>query len=136
MDAALISPLEPRQGQETVQEFDQTTESFKQQGLCRFYLSLKGGRTGLEICEPKCGDLVRKAQKTGATTSVLCVAGGTNIPTYTDPDGNRYHPGECVCDMPILDDLINDVLMVLPAVAEIGCSILSTPLRKFWGLVQ
>lgn len=88
VDGALSNPaqyLEPRQGRETGQEFDQTTASFKQQGLCRLYLGLKRGRTGLEICEPKCGDLARKAQKTGGTTSVSCFTGGDNIPTYTDP---------------------------------------------------
>ncbi|MCJ1361949.1 hypothetical protein MMC16_001050 [Acarospora aff. strigata] len=133
VDTALVGPVQylgPRQGRETKQQFDQTTESFTQQGLCRFYLSPNRGPKGLEICAPKCGDLVKKAQKAGDTTSVSCVTGGMNIPTHTDPDGNQYHPGKCVCDIPILEELVIDVLMALPAIAEIGCAILFNALDK------
>ncbi len=68
VDAALFSSarhLEPRKERETKQEFDQTTASFRQQGLCRFYLGLNRGHKDLEICELKCGDLARKAQGPG-----------------------------------------------------------------------
>ena len=63
-------------------------------------------------------------------SSVPCITGGVNIGTYTDPDGNQYHPGECVCDIPVLDELIGDVLMALPSIAEIGCAILFNALDK------
>ncbi len=130
---ALLGParyLEPREGRETKQQFDQTTQSFTHQGLCRLYLNSNRERMGLEICAPKCGDLVKKAKKAGDMTSVSCVTGGMNIPKYTDPDGNQYQPGKCECDIPILEEIVDNVLMALPAIAEIGCSILFSALDK------
>lgn len=127
VDAAILHPvghLEPRDNRETQQSFDQTTESFKQQGLCRVYVNQRWGIKGLETCEPKCGDLVKKAKQEDKTTSLSCVTGGISIPTITDPSGDEYSPGTCVCDIPVFDELINDIVMALPAVAEIGCGIL------------
>ena len=35
-----------------------------------------------------------------------------------------YAIGECVCDISVLDKLANDIVLSLPAIAEIGCEII------------
>ncbi|KAI4143773.1 MAG: hypothetical protein L6R39_004455 [Caloplaca ligustica] len=116
--------LEIRGEPESQQEFDQTTTSFEEQGLCRAYLKTGMTIESVSTCGTKCGDLVQKAQDAGDTTSLSCVSGGVGIPTITDPDGNQWNAGQCVCDIPILEEVIEDVLLTLPAIAEIGCEIL------------
>ncbi len=125
VDAAsvdLAGQLEIRQRRKTQEEFDQVTTSLRDQGACRQYLRTGMTLTSVSTCDKKCGDLVKKAQEAGEYTSLGCVAGGT--PTLTDPQGNDYEIGNCVCDAPIVEEIFDDVLMALPAIAEIGCSIL------------
>ncbi|KAI4176196.1 MAG: hypothetical protein LQ346_007938 [Caloplaca aetnensis] len=114
--------LETRERRKSQEEFDQVTTSLRDQGACRQYLRTGMTLTSVSTCDKKCGDLVKKAQEAGEYTSLGCVAGGT--PTLTDPQGNDYEIGNCVCDAPIVEEIFDDVLMALPAIAEIGCSIL------------
>lgn len=111
---------------ETQTEYDEETTSFRSQGLCRAYISTDQSllTKGLSTCDDQCGDLAKQRTSEGKMTSVSCFSGGQGIPTYTDPDGNQFNMGECICDIPILDEIVNDVLMALPAIAEIGCEIL------------
>ncbi|KAI5776467.1 hypothetical protein EDC01DRAFT_682450 [Geopyxis carbonaria] len=113
-------------GQETQLEYDQESTSFSQSGLCRAYHSTDRSllTKGLSTCQTMCGDLVKKAADEGKTNSLTCVSGGVGIPLISDPDGNQYTMGACTCDVPILDELVEDVLLALPAIAEIGCEIL------------
>ncbi|KAL8710280.1 MAG: hypothetical protein Q9220_005050 [cf. Caloplaca sp. 1 TL-2023] len=116
--------LEARQARESQQEFDQTTASMKQQGLCRAYDGELWGEKSLSTCESFCGDLIKKARETGETKSLGCHSDGTGVLKKVDPEGGLFLPGVCVCDVPALDMVVDDVLMSLPAIAEIGCSIL------------
>lgn len=113
------------QTRETRQEFDETTTILKEQGLCRFYPDSTDKRGNeLGTCEPKCGDLVKKDVDAGGGNSVGCTAGGDSIPGHTDPDGDKYHSGQCVCEVPTSDQLVDGVLLTLPIVTDIGCPIL------------
>ena len=110
---------------ESQTEYDQETTSLTSQGLCRTYYSLAVPQSqGLSTCSGFCGDLVKQAQQAGNVSSVTCVSGGQGIPTYTDPQGNQYSVGKCECNIPVLDEVVLDVVMMLPAIAEIGCELL------------
>ena len=108
---------------ESQEDFDHTTASFKQQGLCRAYLSLGHVLESVSTCAVKCGDMVKKEEEAGNMTSVGC-AGLQGLPTETDPKGDNYMVGRCICDAPLVEIIFNELLIALPAIAEIGCAIL------------
>ncbi|KAL8848387.1 MAG: hypothetical protein Q9221_006586 [Calogaya cf. arnoldii] len=113
------------QGPEQQQTFDETTTRLKEQGLCRLYDNDSPGQGyhGLETCEPKCGELVEKSKHGDYTEFLKCQTKGSDTPETIDPSGQRYTSGECACKAPVTDQLIDDVSMRLPAVDDIGCSI-------------
>ncbi|KAL8687378.1 MAG: hypothetical protein Q9218_006432 [Villophora microphyllina] len=76
--------------------FDQDTRSFAAQGECHLYLDT-ASKTGsqLNICEPRCGDLVKG---TAGAISVHCALDQHSVAIHTDPDGDQYRVGGCVCD--------------------------------------
>ncbi|KAL8979476.1 MAG: hypothetical protein Q9205_005198 [Flavoplaca limonia] len=109
------------QARESQQEFEDTTGRYKQSGQCRLYLdSTDKTRGGLGTCAQKCGDLVGEED---ISKSPECTTSGDNVPEILDPEGDRYTPGECVCDVPIVDQMVDETLLPLPVVADIGCPI-------------
>ena len=124
VEAGTLHPIAHRENHKQSQEdFDHNTASLVQQGQCREYLGLGHTTESTSTCENKCGDMVKKAEETGNITSVGCM-GLQGTPTYTDPKGDDYMIGRCLCDPPIVDFIFHEVLVALPAIAEIGCSIL------------
>ncbi|KAF2456017.1 hypothetical protein BDY21DRAFT_422386 [Lineolata rhizophorae] len=121
----VIYRREAKPNRETEEEFEQNTVGLQDQGLCRKYLGTTRGLTGLEICEPQCGDLA-----TGDAHSVTCSADtpGNGTPLYTDPEGNQYTIGECICAMPFVEELFQEIVLALPAIGDIGCAILKNAL--------
>ncbi|KAL9013592.1 MAG: hypothetical protein Q9180_009002, partial [Flavoplaca navasiana] len=110
------------QARETQQEFEDTTGRYKQSGQCRLYLdSTDKTRDGLVTCAHRCGDLVGRATEKDVAKSPKCTTSGDNVPEILDPEGDRYTPGECVCDVPIVDQMVDETLLPLPVVADIGC---------------
>jgi hypothetical protein len=126
--------FERRQNKETQTEYDQTSVALNQQGACCSFASSDAALTAkcLATCQGKCGDLAKQDAQNDKISSVTCLAmPGPGIPSYTDPDGNAYIIGECLCDIPILDQVIEDVIMALPAISEIGCERLK-PSESTW----
>ena len=121
---ALHSITQRENHKESQEEFDHNTASLVQQGQCRAYLALGHVTESTSTCESKCGDMAKKADETGKTTSVGYM-GLQGTPTYTDPKGDDYMIGRCLCDPPLVDIIVDEVLIALPAIAEIGCAILS-----------
>ncbi|KAI4269266.1 MAG: hypothetical protein LQ337_007391 [Flavoplaca oasis] len=112
------------QDRETQQEFEDTTARYKQSGRCRLYLdSTEKTRDGLGTCAHKCGDLVGRAIEKDISKSPECTTPGDNVPAILDPQGDRYTPGECVCDVPMVNQMVDETLLPLPVVTDIGCPI-------------
>ncbi len=57
-------------------------------------------------------------------SSVTCVSGGIGLTTITGPAGNKFTMGECECNVPLINQIVEDVLLALPAIAKIGCELL------------
>ncbi|KAL8978750.1 MAG: hypothetical protein Q9205_005745 [Flavoplaca limonia] len=125
-ESAILLPknLESRHDVQSKQAFEETTARFREQGACRLYGdSLKTGHHGLETCQPKCGNLVKKPTDGVVAEFLECVAKESDTSEIMDPDGHRYTPGECVCKAPVRDQVIDNTPITLPVVEDIGCSI-------------
>ncbi|KAL9039330.1 MAG: hypothetical protein Q9180_002593 [Flavoplaca navasiana] len=125
-ESAILLPknLESRQDVQSKQAFEETTARFREQGACRLYDdSLKTGHHGLETCQPKCGNLVKKPADGVVAEFLECVTKESDTSWIMDPDGHRYTPGECVCKAPVKDQVIDNTPITLPVVDDIGCSI-------------
>ncbi|KAL9027735.1 MAG: hypothetical protein Q9180_007285, partial [Flavoplaca navasiana] len=109
---------------QTREQFDEITEKFKAEGLCRSYLDLAGDTTTeITTCEVKCGNLVKNGPGPEKPGSPGCIKNGAIGPDMTDPDGNRYSPGDCTCQVPRTDQVVDDTHLILPVVDDIGCPI-------------
>ncbi|KAL9626388.1 MAG: hypothetical protein Q9204_007346 [Flavoplaca sp. TL-2023a] len=125
-ESAILLPknLGSRQDVQSKQAFEETTARFREQGACRLYDdSLKTGDHGLETCQPKCGNLVKKPTDGVVAEFLECVTKESDTSEIVDPDGHRYSPGECVCKAPVKDQVIDNTPITLPVVEDIGCSI-------------
>ena len=107
---------------EPQEEFGQNSASLVQQGQCRAYLALGHSTESTSTCENKCGDVAKKAEETGNVTSVGCM-GLQRTPTYTDPKGDDYRIGRCLCDPFLVDIIFHEVLIALPAIAVFNTSL-------------
>ncbi|KAL8884480.1 MAG: hypothetical protein Q9215_007483 [Flavoplaca cf. flavocitrina] len=106
-ESAILLPnnLESRHDVQSKQAFEETTARFREQGACRLYGdSLKTGHHGLETCQPKCGNLVKKPTDGVVAEFLECVAKESDTSEIMDPDGHRYTPGECVSFDAVLED--------------------------------
>ncbi|KAH6679383.1 hypothetical protein B0J14DRAFT_686437 [Halenospora varia] len=121
-NALVANSVSPRR-KETKQEFDQDTAGMMKQGACRAYPEV--GRNSLFMCEPVCGDLVKQKVASGHPGDVTCLgSSGPGIPTYYDLDGHKYYIGICKCNIPVVDMLAEDLMIALPAAAQVGCAII------------
>lgn len=100
--------------QSTWDEYHKLNEVFAQQGLCRYYLE-PTSRDGLWPCRQYCG----------ASGSIACNGNANDdyTTTGTNPDGERYTTGECWCDMPVLDALIEFTVEGLQEMPGITCAV-------------
>ncbi|KAL8830858.1 MAG: hypothetical protein Q9170_005541 [Blastenia crenularia] len=113
------------QGRETKETFDQVTVNFKQQGQCRVYReSADKKKSELDTCEPKCGNLVKKAMEMENPMSLGCRERSDSIGEHVDPDGDKYDHGLCVCEIPVASQVVAGAPLNLPVVADLGCPIL------------
>ncbi|KAH8821023.1 hypothetical protein F5884DRAFT_71361 [Xylogone sp. PMI_703] len=102
----------------TQQEWDGSVATWKTQDACLLYRD--SSLDDLTWCQPKCGQLGKD--------DIVCInfsnpqdADGV---LKSDPQGNQFLLGRCQCKLPtILQEIINDVLLALPDIAAIGCSI-------------
>lgn len=82
---------------------------------CKAYIPRKDGE--LDVCNDHCGGKVNQA--------VGCNAGSSGPPpVYTDPDGSKYNPGVCVCDIKFADWIWHEVAIALPIIADFACQLL------------
>ncbi|KAH8660906.1 hypothetical protein BGZ60DRAFT_414261 [Tricladium varicosporioides] len=115
---------------ETPEEFAAGTANLQASGSCRAYLSTK---QDLTICAPKCASTPPEdAATVGVLSSTSCVwtSNGMDNDIFTDPTMNQYHIGQCECNIPLLDQLVGTVVMALPAIGEIACSVLFNSFDK------
>ncbi|KAL8916005.1 MAG: hypothetical protein Q9172_006515 [Xanthocarpia lactea] len=113
------------QVRESQQEFDETTARFKQESLCRHYLdSTDKKKVELNTCVQKCGDLVGKSFENEDSNSLRCTSESDNVPEIADPDGDRYTLGKCICEVPMVNQVVDETSLSLPVVADIGCPII------------
>lgn len=104
----------------TWDEYHQLNELFAEQGLCRYYLD-PTSRDGLWPCRQYCkGD------------SVTCNGNSNNDPSTikTNPDGERYTPGECWCSNPVLETLIEFTAEGLQELPGITCAVWLEALKQ------
>ncbi|KAH6674750.1 hypothetical protein B0J14DRAFT_588018 [Halenospora varia] len=115
---------------ETPEEFAAGTDNLQATGSCRAYLSTK---QDLTICASKCASTPPEdAATVGVLSSTSCVwtSNGMDNDIFTDPTMNQYHIGQCECNIPLLDQLVGTVVMALPAIGEIACSVLFNSFDK------
>ncbi len=93
---------------------------------CQIWLT--GGTPGQDQCMKHCGDVRQQADDTGNPASILCVGvdyayGPMQGQLITSNDGT-YVLGKCICDCPLVDTIVQNVVLALPIIASIGCEIL------------
>lgn len=110
-------------------QYTYNTAGIAKEGLCR-YFTTNPYKTRSELastCTQKCGNVTAEADSNGNGAAFQgCIelqpvdAGGGGV----DPDGDAYNMGNCVCDIPILDQLVGEILLAIAEAAKIGCEIL------------
>jgi hypothetical protein len=117
-------------------EFDQQTESFKKSGTCRLY-DANGNKekrkSSPDICESTCGNLSDKVRDTNATASMSCSSLGPEAKErlwMLDPDGDKWSPGGCLCQIPLAEFIIDTVVAALPLIDDVLCVGLTTAFRE------
>ncbi|EPE33290.1 hypothetical protein GLAREA_06302 [Glarea lozoyensis ATCC 20868] len=117
-------------------EFDQQTESFKKTGTCRLYDATGDSekrKSSPDICEATCGNLSDKVRDTNATASMSCSSLGAEAKErlwQLDPDGDKWSPGGCLCQIPLAEFIIDTVAAALPLIDDVLCVGLTTALRE------
>lgn len=107
--------------QATWDEYHQLNQLFAEQGLCRYYLD-PTSRDGLWPCRQYCKD----------STSVTCNGNANNDPSTigTNPDGERYTPGECWCSNPVLETIVEFTAEGLQELPDITCAVWLEALKE------
>jgi predicted lipoprotein with Yx(FWY)xxD motif len=107
------SPVSRRQ--DTWSEYDGTTQVFTEQGLCRYYFD-PTSQDGLATCRDYCP---------ADSPSLTCNGNANNDPstTFTNPDGERWTPGECWCSNPALEALVDFSVVGLAEVGKVTCGV-------------
>ncbi|KAF4550406.1 Hypothetical protein D9617_17g046740 [Elsinoe fawcettii] len=94
--------------------FDRETKGLEVAGICRRYRDLWVGKS-LEICTVYCGK-----------PNDLACEGSTDagrIRWSSDPNGDYYTPGKCLCEPPALAKILAlEVINALPRVAGVACT--------------
>ena len=107
---------------QTQEQFDETTRKFRAEGLCRTYLDLADDKaTEITTCEVKCGNLVKNGPGPEKPGSPGCIKNSAIGSDMTDPDGNKYSPGDCSCEIPRTDQVVDATHLILPVIDDIGC---------------
>jgi len=101
--------------QDSWDEYDQTTASFAEQGLCRRYLD-PTSRDGLETCRIYCPD---------DSPSITCNGNANDDPStrWPNPDGERWTPGECWCENAFIEALVDFTVLGLAEVGKVTCAV-------------
>jgi len=101
--------------QDTWTEYDQTTASFSEQGLCRYYFD-PTGQDGLATCREYCPD---------DSPSITCNGNANSDPStrFDNPDGESWTPGECWCSNPALEALVDFAVIGLQEVGAVTCGV-------------
>jgi hypothetical protein len=99
-------------------EYHQLNELFAEQGLCRYYLD-PTSRDGLWPCRQYCGGL------SDTTNYLTCNGNSNNDPSTisTNPDGERWTPGECWCSNPALEKIVEFTAEGLQELPGITCAV-------------
>ncbi|KAK6076935.1 hypothetical protein SCUP234_07004 [Seiridium cupressi] len=116
--------LKPRQ--ESMSDYESTTVSLRQQGLCRTYEGIEPSYSKLEdYCGPLCDEANSVIDKSKGATSMTCLAaaGVAGIEYQTDPKGKQYAVGECLCNLPVVNWAADSFAAALPAVGQVTCSV-------------
>ena len=101
--------------QDTWSEYDGTTQVFAKQGLCRYYFD-PTSQDGLATCKEYCP---------ANPPSITCNGNANSDPStiFTNPDGERWTPGECWCENPALEALVDFAVVGLAEVGKVTCAV-------------
>jgi predicted lipoprotein with Yx(FWY)xxD motif len=101
--------------QDTWSEYDGTTQVFTEQGLCRYYFD-PTSQDGLATCRDYCP---------AGSPSLTCNGNANMDPStiWTNPDGERWTPGECWCSNPALEALVDFAVVGLQEVGKVTCGV-------------
>jgi hypothetical protein len=113
-------------------DFDEDTAGLSNEGACCVYTTDHDKSfSGITLTYTKmCGNLANESASTDKTMSTSCEELQPLSDTTIDPDGDAFTLGECICNIPILDQAVNIVILSLPAIAEIGCEIFTDALSS------
>jgi hypothetical protein len=101
--------------QDTWSEYDGTSQVFAEQGLCRFYFD-PTSQDGLATCKEYCP---------AGSPSITCNGNANSDPSTisTNPDGERWTPGECWCSNEMIEALVDFAVLGLAEVGKVTCGV-------------
>jgi hypothetical protein len=104
----------------TWEAYDQTNVIYAQQGLCRYYID-PTSRDGLWPCRQYC-----------KSDSVTCSGNANSDPStiFKNPNGERYTPGECWCENPVLETIVEFTAEGLQELPGITCAVWLEALKQ------
>lgn len=101
-------------------EYNQVTELFKQQGLCRSYIDHSDCCDNLAICTAYCATI-------SDATSITCWAPDDHIKdpslVKTNPNGEHFKIGECWCNNPALEYVSDEAIKMFKELGPILCEV-------------
>lgn len=110
-------------------QYSYDTAGIAKEGCCRVFTTNQF-KTRSEMnatCSQKCGNatvMEAKANSNGVLAGTSCVQIQPTYPGGIDPDGDPYTMGNCVCNIPLLTHILEEVVIYLPYIADIGCEIM------------
>lgn len=108
-------------------ENDEMTKNLVSENQCRAYAALvhTDESTGVGLCTNFCGNQANASTNNGDFSSVSCLSTGQLAQQwYKGPDGHPFTVGQCECNLPLVDTLVKDFVIALPAIGQVACEVL------------
>ncbi|KAH6680397.1 hypothetical protein B0J14DRAFT_648769 [Halenospora varia] len=134
VNAGVVSLDSRASAQENQAGYDAETQYMINNSQCRSFVkpSKANHNEALSTCLQKCSQSPKNDPSVGVLSSTSCVWTSKDSGlTYSGPNKlGDYRYGKCMCNIPILDQTIGIVVMALPAIGEIACSVLFSAFDK------
>lgn len=99
--------------------------------MCVIYKIPPVGWTGSAQCRETCKEFIQDAEDEGRTTNYGCLGfwPGTDEIPWENLHGKEIAYGNCNCDNWLVNYFADTIIEALPAIAQIGCTILMSALK-------